>query len=129
MMAFVLKTETLVNVYEEQEVEIIEPAYYGGRAVAPGVEAFVWFSGTTQRLAWSAEVVRVDPVVGRRIPLLVHLITRARPDALGIAELRPYRNVRDGSALAGLSRKLFFHAHDKIATLTSPEADLLRSFF
>jgi hypothetical protein len=126
---FRFKTDTLADVAEGQQIVIIEPAYYGGQAVAPGDEAFIWFSGSIQRLAWSAEVMRVDTPVGRRTRALVRLIARAGPDALGIVDLLPYRDVRDGTPLSELARKLYFFADDKVACLTPEEADLLRGYF
>ncbi|HEY3908421.1 MAG TPA: hypothetical protein VGM07_00860 [Stellaceae bacterium] len=128
-MPFIFKTDALLDAVAGEQIEITEPAYYGGRAVFRGAEAFIWFSGTVQGLAWSAEVLRVDPPIGRLIPALVRLIDPAFPGAPGIAELMPFRDVRDGTALSGLSCKIYRHAHDKVAELTTEEANLLRSYF
>lgn len=128
-MPFILKTDTLPNATEGQQVEITERPYYGGRAIATDNEVFVWFSGVVQRLAWSGQVLRVDPPVDRRIPVFVRLIARARSDAPGIAELIPFRDIRDGSVLSNLSYKLYRHSHNKFAELSLEEAAFLRGYF
>lgn len=128
-MSVVFKTDTLADVAEVQQIVITEPAYYGGQAVAPGDQAFIRFSGNIQRLAWSTEVMRVDTPEARRIRAIVRLITRAGLDALGIVDLLPYRDVRDGTPLSELARKLYRHAHDKVARISPEEADLLRGYF
>jgi hypothetical protein len=129
-MPFILKTDTLPDATEGQQVEITEPPYYGGHAIATGNEVFVWFSGAVQRLAWSGEVVRVDrPVVGRHITVFVLLIARACSDAAGVTELIPFRDIRDGSVLSSLSRKLYRFSHDKVAALSPAETTFLRGYF
>jgi hypothetical protein len=81
VMPFILKTDALSDAAEGQQVEVTEPAYYGGHAIAAGDQVFVWFSGAVQRLAWSGEVLRVSPPIGHRIPVVIRLVASARSDA------------------------------------------------
>jgi len=114
---------------EGQQVEIAEPPYYGGCAIAAREDVFIWFSGAVQRLAWRGAVVQVCPRVGRRIPVLVRLIAHACSDAPGYDDLIPFRDIRDGSVLSELSYKLCRQAHDKVAALSLDATGFLRGFF
>jgi hypothetical protein len=55
----VLKTAALPDLAPNEEVEVVEYHYYGEDGIKAGDEAFLWFSGPNQRLAWSAEVNKV----------------------------------------------------------------------
>ncbi|MGY4356305.1 hypothetical protein ACVWZR_005363 [Bradyrhizobium sp. i1.3.1] len=126
---YVLKTANVPDLAPNEEVEVVERPYYGGDAIRAGNEAFLWFSGTDQRLAWHAEVSRVEPSDDGRVIVTVRLISQSTPGALTLADLAPVRNARDGNALSELSRKLYRHAHDKVAGLSEEEALLLRQYF
>jgi hypothetical protein len=126
---YVLKIDALANLQQGNEIEITERYFYGGDAVIGGDEAFVWFSGVNQRLAWLAEVVRVGPLIDRRVTVLIRLTSPSASDAMTIAQLIPFRDIRDDSGLSGLSRKLYRHAHNKVAAVSEAEAVVLRQYF
>lgn len=126
---YVLKTAALRGLAADDEIEVVEYPYYGGGAIKVGDEAFLWFSGTDQGLAWYAEVLRVEPSSDGKIAVTVRLIARAIPDALALADLASVRDSLDGSALCELSRKFYRHAHDKVAALSEEEAAHLRRYF
>ena len=128
-MPYVLKTDALSNLEAGEEVEITERYFYCGNTISAGDEAFLWFSGADQCLAWSTAVLRVEPPIDRRVGVTVRVIARSSPDALTCADLAPMTDVRDGSALSELSRKFYKHAHDKVAAVSEDEAALLRSYF
>ena len=48
---------------------------------------------------------------------------------LRTADLAPYREVRDGSSLALLAEKLYYHTHKKIAALSAEEEAFLDTRF
>ncbi|HEX4183969.1 MAG TPA: hypothetical protein VHY34_12000 [Caulobacteraceae bacterium] len=127
-MPYVLKVAALSDLEANEEVEVTERCFYGGNAISTGDEAFLWFSGADQRLAWSAEVLQVEPATHRKITVTVRLMAQSVPDTITLTDLAPMRDDRDGSALSELSRKLYRHAHDKIAALSEDEAALLRRY-
>ena len=126
---YVLKTAALPDLAPNEEVKVVEYHYYGGDGIKVGDEAFLWFSGTDQRLAWSAEVIAVEPHSDGKIMVTVRLIAPSMPDTLTLEDLASVRDNRDGSTLSELSRKLYRHAHDKVAALSEDEAALLRGHF
>lgn len=130
-MPYIVKTAPL-RAEPGDTVSVTERPFYGGREIRPGDEVFLWFSETQggSGLAWRGRAGTVAPHRdGRRAEIAIRLETRALENAIGKAELEPLRNVRDGSAAAGLARKLYYHAHNKVASLTDEEAELLRGFF
>ena len=127
-MPYILKTAALLCLRPANEVEIVEPCFYGGGSIRAGDEAFLWFSDN-RRLAWSAEVRSVRPAGARRIGVTVRLIAQSYPDAPTLDDLIPWRNIRDGGSLAELSRKLYFHSQNKVARISSGETEFLRRYF
>jgi hypothetical protein len=112
-------------------IVVEEPPMYGGRDIKVGSETFVWFSETDgggRGLAWHALVAKAQRMTNGRIRLTLRLASKAT-SVLGIAQLSPFRNISDGSAQAELSRKLYYHSHNKIAAVTASERAFLISHF
>lgn len=128
-MPYVLKSGALLNLEAGQEVEITERFFYGGETIDAGDEAFLWFSGPIQRLAWSAAVIEVDNRVNGRATIRVRLINPSAPDAITTSQLKPFRDIDDGTVLSRLSFKFYKQSHNKVAYISEEEAQFLRDFF
>ena len=128
-MPYVLKITAVSDLEADEEVEITERCFYGGNSISAGDEAFLWFSGSDQRLAWSADVLRVEPAMERMVSVTVRLIAQSGPEGLTLSDLAPMRDHHGRGALSELSRKLYRHAHNKVASLSEGEAAVLRGYF
>ena len=95
-----------------------------------GDEVFVWLSETQGGLglSWRGTVEKARPERDR-ICVTVSVFSRVSSRRLTKADLEPFRDVNDGSPISGLARKLYKHAHNKIAELNAEEAALLRKYF
>jgi hypothetical protein len=111
-------------------LNVTVPAMYGGESATIGDEIFVWFSESSEGrgLAWAG---RIDDCAleGKKISVAVRLQTEITGREFGARQLRLYRSAQDGGAKSGLSRKLYFQAHNKIAALSPAESSLLRGYF
>lgn len=128
-MPYVIKTATRTGLEPGTEILLTENCMYDGGRISDGDEAFIWFSGAESRLAWQAVVVGVGPYANRSRAVRVRLTAASVSTAPSVSDLVPLRNVRDGSPMSELSRKLYKHALNKIAAISEPEAALLRGFF
>ncbi|WP_394888445.1 hypothetical protein ACG873_24810 [Mesorhizobium sp. AaZ16] len=109
---------------------IRERGMYGGDAISAGDTIFLWSSETRggNGLWARATVLRRLPESGRIA--IVARVDRVRPEArLMVEHLEPYRDSRGANPMIGLSRKLYGHAHNKIAALDDDEAAFLDSYF
>src|SRR5205823_2468018 len=111
-------------------ITVSEPAFYGGSAIAAGDSAYVWFSETDggEGLAWRGVVETRHPTAGAAPRVVVRLLVRPIM-RLGIADLEAFRDFGDGLPMGELSRKLYYHAPNKIAALSPEAASLLDSRF
>ena len=126
-MSFVIKTTPFTV---SPPVMLEETTMYGGEDVQRASEVFVWFSEAHggHGLAWRGYVQSVERMGGNRMRVGIR---PAQPStvALGVSEMSPFRDVRDGSPQAELSRKLYYQSHNKIAAIGNAErAFLLRHF-
>lgn len=99
---------------------------YGGETVSIGDEIFLWFSETQggPGLAWQGTVEKVE--TANHLTVLL----RCRPIApLGKADLQPFRDSTEDSAMRSLSEKLYKNSHNKLAALSGDETEFLRSRF
>lgn len=102
---------------------------YNGDDVTEGNRIFIWTSETQAGAGLSAvgHVTRCE-ADGHRIVVDVQIeIDHARQ--FGLDQIAPYRDVEDGSALSGISKKLHRQSHNKIAALNEQEASLLEQYF
>lgn len=126
-MSFVIKTSPFSV---SPPIIVEEPAMYGGDQIQRASEVFVWFSETNggAGLAWRACVETVERASGNRLRLGIRPLLPSS-SRLGIAEMTPFRDVRDGSPQSELARKLYYQSHNKVAALDEAErAFLLRHF-
>ena len=128
-MPYVLKIEALLDLESGQEIEITERCFYGGNTIGAGDEAFLWFSGTVQQLAWSAQVTTVGDYIDGRVTVAVQLMLPSSPHAIRTSQLVPFRDIYDGSVISTLSKKLYKQSHNKIAFISDEEALFLRAYF
>ena len=128
-MPFVIKTATRSGLEPGAEILLTETCMSDGGRISDGDEAFIWFSGAESRLAWQAVVVGVGPYANRSMAVRVRLAAASTSTAPTVTDLVPLRDVRDGSPMSELSRKLYKHALNKIAAISEPEAAMLRGYF
>ena len=110
---------------------IVEERTWKGTVPVIGEPVFVWTSETQggDGLSVRGEIAHVH-----RMQSGVTRLT-FRPDGrwvmrpLRTADLAPYRSARDGSPIAMLAEKLYYHAHNKIAALSAEEEQFLNRRF
>ena len=102
-----------------------------GIVPAIGERAFVWTPESSRGtgIALRGDIVKVQPVHFGETRLTIRFDGRRVIAPLRMADLAPYRDVRDGSPLALLAEKLYYHAHDKIAALSAEEEAFLNTRF
>ncbi len=111
---------------------------YGGRAIKPGDEIFVFASETSggegliARGVVTAVTAHAKPRgVARWTPRVSIAVKRTalarRP--LGRAQLKAWRGKKDGSPQAELDFKFYRQATDKIGGISEEAAKFLRGFF
>lgn len=121
-MAFIIK-------YDPFPIEAGQPALvrvkrYEGARPGPGDQVFLWFSETTRGAGLAGRGV-IHAVSDEDPADLAIVIEAGAPSrALAKAHLAPHRDESEGP-LAGLARKLFRHAHNKVAALDGEEAAFL----
>lgn len=128
-MHFVAKTAP-VSAQVGDTVQIEERAMYGGGAITPGAAVFLWASETQGGPGLWARGIALSAGRGAaklNVTVRVEQVVNSRN--FGIEQIAPHRDSADGSAIAGLARKLYRHAHNKIAKITEPEASLLQQQF
>ena len=91
--------------------------------------AFVWFAETAggSGLAMRGRIEAAERA-GERINLRIRVLDQSTR-VLTKETLEPHRDVVSMDPLSGLARKLYRHAHNKIAELSDSEATFLEGFF
>lgn len=131
-MPYIIKTDPFsIERFPGDNVPISARPFYGGDTIDVGEEAFVWFSEKSGGcgLDWLARVTSVSQGERAFLDVSLSLVNRRATGSLGKHDLRPYRNENDGTPTSELARKLYFHAHNKIAAISRGTADYLRGFF
>jgi hypothetical protein len=136
-MPFVIKT-AVNDPRAKRFAFAAQKTMYGGKAIAAGDEIFVLASeneggrGLVARgvIASSKRVPRKRGAA-RWTPRVSIEVDRVRPakHPLGREDLKPWRNVKDGSPQAELDFKFYRQATDKIAGISDEAAAFLRTFF
>ncbi len=111
-------------------VQIEERPMYGGRDIRAGDAVFLWSSETAGGVGlWGrGTVMAVDPGTPKPI-VSVHLDQCVQSGNFGLNEIAPHRDSPADTPIVGLARKLYKHAHNKVARITDQEAALLERFF
>ena len=107
-----------------------EKVMYGGKKIQAGDEIFVFASDHQggQGLCARGVVTSVGHAPRRRWVIEVRITGTARGQ-LGRTELKPFRELVDGEPQTEIARKLYRQATNKIAGVSEPAANYLRSFF
>lgn len=128
-MPFIAKTAPITSLADEH-VRIEERPMYGGRDIRVGAEVFLWSSETQGGVGlWGkGTVMAIDPG-GPKPVVTVRVDQRVNSGNFGLNEIAPHRDSTQDTPIVGLARKLYKHAHNKIAGLTNAEADLLQQNF
>ena len=124
--AYVAKIPPLGGGAENETCSFPKPrSLYGGEDIAKGDEVYLWFSEMQDGngLSWRAIVEEVDGA-----SLVVRLGSRP-VNSLGKVHLEPFRDDQSDHPLSGLAKKLYKHAHNKVAALSATEAEFLRGRF
>jgi hypothetical protein len=136
-MPFVIKT-AVSDPRARRFVFAAQKTMYGGKAIAAGDEIFIFASeneggrGLIARgVVVSAKAHARPRGAARWTPRVSIAVNRTalakRP--LGREQLKPWRNVKDGSPQAELDFKFYRQATDKIAGISDEAAAFLRTFF
>lgn len=129
-MAFVVKSAVGGPLTVGSTVTVVEKAMYGGWAVAAGEDVFVFDSDHQGGAGLCARgvITSVERAAEHRWKAQIRVEARAR-HPLGREELRPYRDLDDGSPEGEIARKLYRQATNKVAAVGDAEVDYLMSFF
>ncbi|HEY8698875.1 MAG TPA: hypothetical protein VIM02_14790 [Rhizomicrobium sp.] len=136
-MPFVIKT-AVNDPRAKRFVFAAQKTMYGGKAIAAGDEIFVLASknaggrGLIARGVVASVKAHTRPRgAARWTPRVSIEVDRVRPakHPLGRDELKPWRNVKDGSPQAELDFKFYRQATDKICGISDETAAFLRTFF
>ena len=111
-------------------ITVVEKAMYGGWKVAAGADIFVFDSDHQGGAGLCARgvITSVEHAPEHRWKVQIRIEARARR-ALGRGELRPYRDLYDGSPEGEIARKLYRQATNKFIAVSDAEAAFLTSFF
>jgi hypothetical protein len=128
-MPFIAKTAPPTSP-ADAHLRIEERPMYGGRDIRVGSEVFLWSSETQGGVGlWGkGTVTTIDPG-GAKPVVTVRLDQRVNSGNFGLNEIAPHRDSTQDTPIVGLARKLYRHAHNKIARITDQEAALLQRFF
>ncbi|GAA0287654.1 hypothetical protein [Rhodovulum strictum] len=128
-MPFIAKTAPIPSLADEH-IRIEERPMYGGRDIRVGSEVFLWSSETQGGVGlWGkGTVTAIDPG-GPKPAITVRIDQRVNSGNFGLIEIAPHRDSTQDTPIVGLARKLYKHAHNKIAGLTNAEAELLQQNF
>lgn len=128
-MPFIAKTAP-ITVPADGQVRIEERPMYGGRDIRVGSEVFLWSSETQGGVGlWGkGTVTAVEPGAPKPV-VTVRVDQRVNSGNFGLNEIAPHRDRTQDAPIVGLARKLYKHAHNKVARITDQEADLLQRFF
>ena len=128
-MPYIAKTPP-ITMAADADLRIEERPMYGGRNIRVGSEVFLWSSETQGGVGlWGkGTVTALDPVSAKPV-VTVRIDQRANSGNFGLNEIAPHRDSTADTPIVGLARKLYRHAHNKVAGLTDDEAALLQRFF
>jgi len=128
-MPFIAKTAPITSLADEH-IRIEEHPMYGGRDIRVGSEVFLWSSETQGGFGlWGKGTVTAIDHDGPKPVVSVRVDQRVNSGNFGLNEIAPHRDSTQDTPIVGLARKLYKHAHNKIAGLTNAEADLLQQNF
>ncbi len=128
-MPFIAKTAPPSSPADAQ-LRIEERPMYGGWDIRVGSETFLWSSETQGGVGlWGKGTVTTIDLGGAKPVVTVRVDQRVNSGNFGLNEIAPHRNSREGTPIVGLARKLYRHAHNKVARITDQEATLLQRFF
>lgn len=127
-MPYIIKTRPIEELSTSAEITVTERALYEGCQIARNDEVFIWFNRGAQEegLAWRGHVESAHSTINAKIIATVRLLEEAPRGCLTITHLEKHRNDGDGTPLGELARKLYRHAHSKIAGITDATASWLR---
>ena len=128
-MPFIAKTAP-VSASVGDTVRIEELPMYGGKDVDTGDSVFLWASERQGgRGLWARGIIlRVDHGE-EKLRVEVRIDQLAAVGHFGLDQIAPHRDSTANTPIVGLARKLYKHAHNKIAGVTNAEADLLLQHF
>ena len=128
-MPFIAKTAPITSLADEH-VRIEERPMYGGRDIRVGSEVFLWSSETQGGVGlWGkGTVTAVEPATAKPV-VTVRVDQRVNSGNFGLNKIAPHRDSAQDTPIVGLARKLYRHAHNKVAQITDQEAALLQRFF
>lgn len=111
-------------------VQIAEKPFYGGGDIRAGAEVFFWSSETQGGVGlWARGTVTAVKSGGAKSVVTARIDQRTDSGSFGLTEIAPHRDSRADTPIVGLARKLYKHAHNKVASVSVDEAALLRRFF
>ena len=122
-MAFIIKCDPIP--LRTGQPGLVSVKRYEGAALEQGDQVFLWFSETAggRGLAGYGVVHAVGDEDPADIAFVIEAAEPAR--ALSKAHLAPHRDAGGDSPLSSLSRKLFRHSLNKVATVDAQEAAFL----
>ncbi len=128
-MAFVVKAALGAN-RDAKLLSFHEKTMYGGKTIAIHDEIFIFDSDHHggQGLFAKGVVTSVDHGPGIRVSIKVRPLAKAKRK-LGRSELKPYRDLDDGTPETEIARKLYRQATDKIAQVSDAAAAFLDKHF
>lgn len=128
-MPFIAKTAPL-TIGLDDRVQVAERPFYGGKTIHPGAAIYLWSSETQGGTGlWArGTVVTVLPDDGK-LALTVRVDQKIGTNRYGADHIAAYRDSASDTPTAGLARKLYKHAHNKIAQISEAEAALLLQQF
>ena len=128
-MPFIAKTApTPAEVGDTVRIE--ERPLYRGSEIASGAEVFLWASETQGGAGlWArGTVLGIEPAAKKPV-VTVRVEEMVNSGNFGIDQIAPHRDSSADTPIVGLARKLYKHAHNKVARITVEEANLLRQLF
>lgn len=129
-MTFAVKSAVSAPLQVGATITVVEKAMYGGWDVAAGAPIFVFDSDHQGGAGLCARgvITSVEHAPEHRWEVQVRVEALAvRP--LGRTELRPYRDLDDGSPEGEIARKLYRQATNKFVAVSDAESAFLTSFF
>ena len=128
-MLYIAKTAQMAaNVGDT--IRIAERPMYGGKDIGPGDVVFLWASETQGgRGLWARGTVLKSEVHQPQLRIDVRVDQMVTSGHLGLEQIAPHRDSTENTPIVGLARKLYKHAHNKIAGATNGEADLMMGYF
>lgn len=128
-MAFIAKNAPIAATVGNT-VRIEERPMYGGKDIKAGDSLFLWTSEQQGgRGLWGRGIVLSSSAAGSKQHIEVRINQLVSLGHFGLVQIAPHRDSTDETPTAGLARKLYKHAHNKIARVTNAEADLLLRVF